>query len=80
MIELTAISKTFNAGKPNRFNALERIDLTLAPGQVVVFKGPSGSGKTTLLGTIGCMARPTAGRLRIRIRGVTRLPDRVRSG
>ena len=35
MIELTAISKTFNAGKPNRFTALEQIDLTLAPGQVV---------------------------------------------
>ena len=76
MIELTAISKTFNAGKPNRFTALEQIDLTLEPGQVAVFKGPSGSGKTTLLGLIGCMARPTAGRLRIQGREVTRLPER----
>ena len=76
MIELNAISKIFNAGKPNRFTALRRIDLTLAPGQVAVFKGPSGSGKTTLLGLIGCMARPTAGRLRIRGREVTRLPER----
>jgi putative ABC transport system ATP-binding protein len=79
MIELTAISKTFNAGKPNRFTALEQIDLTLAPGQVAVLKGPSGSGKTTLLGIIGCMARPTAGRLRIRGREVTRLPERFLS-
>jgi putative ABC transport system ATP-binding protein len=79
MIELTAISKTFNAGKPNRFTALEQIDLTLAPGQVAVFKGPSGSGKTTLLGIIGCMARPTAGRLRIQGREVNRLPERFLS-
>ena len=79
MIELTAISKTFNAGKPNRFTALQQIDLTLAPGQVAVFKGPSGSGKTTLLGIIGCMARPTSGRLKIRDREVTRLPERFLS-
>ena len=79
MIELTAISKTFNAGKPNRFTALEQIDLMLAPGQVAVFKGPSGSGKTTLLGIIGCMARPTAGRLRIQGREVNRLPERFLS-
>jgi putative ABC transport system ATP-binding protein len=79
MIELTAISKTFNAGKPNRFTALEQIDLTLAPGQVAVFKGPSGSGKTTLLGLIGCMARPTAGRLRVRGREVTRMSERFLS-
>jgi putative ABC transport system ATP-binding protein len=79
MIELTAISKIFNAGKPNRFTALEQIDLTLAPGQVAVFKGPSGSGKTTLLGIIGCMARPTAGRLRIQGLEVNRLPERFLS-
>ena len=70
MIELTAISKTFNAGKPNRFAALQQIDLNLESGQVAVFKGPSESGKTTLLGIIGWMARPTAGRLKIRCREV----------
>ena len=76
MIELSGVSKTFNAGKPSRFKALQAIDLTLAPGCVAVFKGPSGSGKTTLLGIIGCMARPTAGRLRIDGCEVTRLPER----
>ena len=79
MIELVTISKTFNNGRPNRFTALREINLTLAPGRVVVFKGPSGSGKTTLLGIIGCMARPTSGRLRIMGREVTRLPERFLS-
>ena len=76
MIELVTISKTFNAGRPNRFTALRQIDLTLATGRVVVFKGPSGSGKTTLLGIIGCMVRPTSGRLRIGGREVTRMSER----
>ena len=79
MIELVAVTKTFNAGKPNRFTALQEIDLVLAAHSVTVFKGPSGSGKTTLLGIIGCMARPTSGRLRIQGREVNRLPERFLS-
>jgi putative ABC transport system ATP-binding protein len=79
MIELVSISKTFNAGKPGRFRALEHIDLRLANGQVTVFTGPSGSGKTTMLSIIGCMVRPTSGRIRIRGRDVTTLPERFLS-
>jgi putative ABC transport system ATP-binding protein len=79
MIELESISKTFNAGKPGRFAALRRVDLTLAEGQVTVFKGPSGSGKTTMLSIIGCMVRPTAGRIRVRGQDVTTLPERFLS-
>ena len=79
MIELVSISKTFNAGKPGRFTALRGIDLTLAERQVTVFKGPSGSGKTTMLSIIGCMVRPTAGRLRVRGQDVTTLPERFLS-
>lgn len=76
MISLVSISKTFNVGQPNRFAALKQTDLTLALGQVTVFKGPSGSGKTTILSIVGCMARPTTGRIWIRDREVTRLPER----
>ena len=79
MIELESISKTFNAGRPGRFIALKGVNLTLAEGQVTVFKGPSGSGKTTILGIIGCMVRPTAGRIRVRGQDVTTLPERFLS-
>jgi putative ABC transport system ATP-binding protein len=34
-------------------------------GCVTVLQGPSGSGKTTLLTLIGCLARPTEGRVRL---------------
>lgn len=65
MIELTAVSKCFNAGKPNEFIAVNDVNLTIDPGVITVFNGPSGSGKTTLLALIGCMSRPTAGRIRL---------------
>lgn len=77
MIELHQISKTYHQGGINRFTALRQIDLSVKPGQVVVFKGPSGSGKTTLLSIIGCMARPTSGRIRVRGQEVTHLPEHM---
>ena len=49
MIELSAVSKVFQQGRPNEFRALCEVTLTLNRGGVTVFKGPSGSGKTTLL-------------------------------
>ena len=78
MIELSAISKTFNAGKPNRFTALEQIDLTLAPGQVAVFKGPSGSGKTTLLNLIAGIITPINGTVSVDESQVNALGDQQR--
>jgi len=79
MIELTQVSKTFNMGKPNVFTALKGIDLAVNSNQITVFKGPSGSGKTTLLSIVGCMARPTSGRVRLNGQEITSLPERCLS-
>ena len=76
MIELFNIRKVFNAGKSNEFVALNGISLSIDPEKVTVFKGPSGSGKTTLLSIIGCMARPTSGRIHLFEREITSLPER----
>ena len=65
MIELTDIRKVFNAGKPNEFVAVDGISLVIEARKVTGLVGPSGSGKTTLAGLIGCMARPTSGRIRL---------------
>ncbi|BCR04434.1 ABC transporter ATP-binding protein [Desulfuromonas versatilis] len=65
MIELTSVTKTFNQGRPNEFTAVRDVSLSIEGGKVSVLQGPSGSGKTTLLSLIGCMARPTAGRIRL---------------
>lgn len=76
MIELNQITKIFNEGKSNEFRALRNVDITLMPEKLTVFKGPSGSGKTTLLSIIGCMSRPTSGRIRMNGRETTSLPER----
>lgn len=79
MIQLIRIAKTFNAGKPNRFTALRQIDMTVDLERVTLFKGPSGSGKTTLLSIIGCLLRPTSGRVLLKDREITGLPERFLS-
>ncbi len=76
MIRLVNIAKIYNAGKPNAFTALRGIDLTIPMQQITAFRGPSGSGKTTLLAIIGCMARPTSGRIWLGDRETTSLPER----
>lgn len=65
MIQIFQVSKCFHAGKTNEFTALDNVTLNIAPGQVTVLKGPSGSGKTTLLSLVGCMARPSSGRIQL---------------
>lgn len=76
MIRLINISKTFNTDKPNAFTALKAIDHTIQPHRITVFRGSSGSGKTTLLSIIGCMSRPTSGRIYLEDREISSLPER----
>ena len=76
MIQLDNVKKIFNLGRPNEFVALQGISLSVEASKMTVFKGPSGSGKTTLLSLIGCMSRPTSGRIHLLEREITSLPER----
>jgi putative ABC transport system ATP-binding protein len=76
MIELREVTKVFNAGQPNEFAAVRGVTLTLNHCAATAFVGPSGSGKTTLLSLIGCMTRPTAGRIAVDGEPVSSLPER----
>ncbi len=76
MIELTEVSKVFHEGRPNQCQALREVSLTLERGGITVFRGSSGSGKTTLLTLVGCLARPTAGRIRLDGQLLSNLPER----
>ena len=76
MIDLVNVKKVFNAGNPSEFSALNSINLHIGENKVTVLKGPSGSGKTTLLSIIGCMSRPSAGRVKLQGREITSLPER----
>lgn len=76
MIKLNEVRKVFNIGKPNEFTAVDGVDLSIDSSKVTAVKGPSGSGKTTLLSILGCMARPTSGRILLEGREITSLPER----
>ncbi|MDD5035303.1 MAG: ABC transporter ATP-binding protein [Methylococcaceae bacterium] len=76
MIELVNVRKIFNAGNPSEFSALNSVSLNIGENKITVLTGPSGSGKTTLLSIIGCMSRPSAGRVKLSGREITSLPER----
>jgi len=76
MIRLQDIRKVFNADRPNEFVAIEGVTLAIDSDGATALKGPSGSGKTTLLSILGCMARPTSGRITLNDRELTSLPER----
>ncbi|MDB5827882.1 MAG: lipid transporter permease/ATP-binding protein [Variovorax sp.] len=44
-------------------SALDRLSLTIEPGEVVAFVGPSGSGKTTLVNLLPRFVLPSAGKV-----------------
>ena len=76
MIQTINIRKVYNQGQTNEFCAVDNISLTVELGGIHVLKGPSGSGKTSLLSILGCMARPSSGRIYLSGREITSLPER----
>lgn len=76
LIKLNDIKKVFNQGKHNEFWAIRSISLQIEPNKVTCLKGASGSGKTTLLSMIGCLSRPTSGRITLGEQTISGLPER----
>ena len=56
--------------------ALQGLDLTVAPGEMLGIVGASGSGKTTLLNILGGLDRPSAGRVTVDGRDLLKLSGR----
>ena len=74
-ISVEDLSKIYGQGA-SAVRALEGVNFKVESGEVVLLMGPSGSGKTTLLSVMGCILRPSLGRLRIHGRDVTDLSER----
>jgi len=71
MIDLENLAKTF-PGSPSP--AVDRLNLHVDRGEIVVFVGPSGCGKTTTLKMINRLIEPTSGTINIDGRSVESVP------
>ncbi len=72
-LSLEHIEKSFGS-----VHVLKDINLTVEPGEFIVFVGPSGCGKSTLLRTIAGLEDVTSGTIRIGGRDVTMTPPAKR--
>ncbi|HYA37969.1 MAG TPA: ABC transporter ATP-binding protein [Candidatus Methylomirabilis sp.] len=64
LVVASQLSKTYRAGDVD-VPAVRGVDFAIDAGAFVAFVGPSGSGKSTLLNMIGCLDKPSAGRLTV---------------
>jgi len=69
------VSKTFTMGK-RKVQALSNLNLQVNKGEFVAIMGPSGSGKTTLLNVLGCLDKPTDGKVVLDGVDVAKLPEK----
>ena len=76
ILKTIGLSKTFETNG-NKVQALSRVNLEVMRGDFLAIMGPSGSGKTTLLTLLGCLDKPTTGRVFLGSKGlnVTAIPE-----
>ena len=64
LIAAENIQKDYKTGEVT-VKALKSLSFEIAPASFISFVGPSGSGKTTLLNLIGCLDKPSDGKLTV---------------
>ena len=64
LVEIDHITKNYLMGEV-QVSALQDITLSIEAAAFVSFVGPSGSGKTTMLNLIGCLDKPTQGKITV---------------
>ena len=72
-LEASGLVKAFG-----KTHALDGLNLTMRPGQVMALLGPNGAGKTTFVNLVATLLRPDAGTLRVDGIDVARHPGAVR--
>lgn len=75
---LSQVTVAFPDG-PGTRTVLDRTDLAIEPGELVVVSGPSGSGKSTLLTVAGLLRRPDQGEVIVGGEATAALSERRRT-
>jgi putative ABC transport system ATP-binding protein len=74
LLKLQDVRRTYSLGK-TQVHALRGVSFDVDRGDFLSIVGPSGSGKTTLLNIIGCIDRPTSGKVFLDGDDVSDYPD-----
>ncbi len=72
VIKMQNVTRYYQVGQVET-PALRGVNLTIEDGEFSAVVGPSGSGKTTLLQLMGCLDKPTGGKVFIKGEDVTQL-------
>jgi macrolide transport system ATP-binding/permease protein len=64
LIELERVSRHYASGGA-QVRALDDVSLRIEAGEMVAIMGASGSGKSTLMNLLGCLDKPSSGRLQV---------------
>ena len=64
-IRATALRKAFRGGDGTTVVAVDDVDLTVQPGEIVAFLGPNGAGKTTTVDLLLGLTRPDGGTVEV---------------
>ena len=78
-LELAAIEKSYNLGKPSQVSVLSGATLEVKVGEIVALVAPSGAGKSTLLHIAGLLDTPDQGSVALGGMNMIGLSDRART-
>jgi putative ABC transport system ATP-binding protein len=75
LVEISNLEKSYRVGETD-VPVLKGIDLEIDEGEFVALMGPSGCGKSTLMNILGCLDRPSRGRILLKGQDLGHLSDR----
>jgi putative ABC transport system ATP-binding protein len=78
VIRLEDVTRVYKIGEVETY-ALRGLTLSIEEGEFTTLVGPSGSGKTTALQIMGCLDKPTSGRVLLKGEDVSKLSGSKRA-
>ena len=78
VIRLEDVTRVYKIGEMETY-ALRGLTLSIEEGEFTALVGPSGSGKTTALQVMGCLDKPTSGRVLLKGEDVSKLSGNKRA-